>query len=119
MVIRKTPGLDALSGTGSRAALTPSTRWQQRRTKKIRIVSSVSQPAFSTTSLLLHRRDLIGVPCTPSYPHNVQTTTFFSLHLLKPDAFVACQLPVIHCARLKQIKYSQTETDDDSMASGN
>jgi hypothetical protein len=33
-----------LSGTGSRATLAPTARWQQKRTKKIRMASSVSQP---------------------------------------------------------------------------
>jgi hypothetical protein len=48
MVMRKTPGRDALSGAGSRATLAPTAKWQQSMTKKIRMASSVSQPEFST-----------------------------------------------------------------------
>src|SRR5260370_27122846 len=116
--MRKTPGREALSSTGSRATLTPATRWQQRRTKKIRIASSVSQPEFSTTSLLLHRCDLMAVRRTPSYPLNLQTTAFLSRPLLKPHAFVDFHRPVIHSARSKRRKFSQTEAGDDSVASG-
>src|SRR5207302_4329918 len=101
--------------TGSRATLVPTAKWQQRRTKKIRIASSVSQPAFSTASMLLQRCDLIVVRRTRSYPHN---STFFSRLLLKPHLFVALRDPVIHSARSKRGKFSQTEACDDSMASG-
>jgi len=48
MVIRKTPGWDTFSDSGSRATLAPAAKWQQRRTKKIRIATSVSRSAFLT-----------------------------------------------------------------------
>src|SRR5580704_12413490 len=110
MVMRKTPGRDTLSGSGSWAAPAPAARWQQRRAKKIRMAWSLSQPAFSTAG---HEPFLLMMRGR----HKLQQLPFFARTLLNCHASRDLLEARDKLRSRKEQQFSQKEAGDDSMAS--